>query len=289
MHGTCRARPHPPRSHTPRTRLALPRTQPAEAEGVKLGDRLLSIDGHSLAGKRIRDVFAERIAAGEWPAARHELVLLRVGAAPICRPFWMRDDDEEEDEDEEDRDEEEDEEEEEEEEEVVEAFTGGAGPLTPAASAAASDEEGGEEGNVTPLAPPLPPPRRRDRPQPPKIVSLPPPPPPRRCVLDDDDDDLFAAESDGEARARARWSSQDWLARQVAAVESLPEHLCPDSPFPLPRPASPATPPTPTTPPPAGKRSSSFQRLRRLTATKLRSDRGIRGTGVRPRSIVYEC
>ena len=71
--------------------------------------------------------------------------------------------------------------------------------------------------------------------------------------------------------ARARWSSQDWLARQVAAVESLPEHLCPDSPFPLPRPASPATPPTPTTPPPAGKRSSSFQRLRRLTATKLRS------------------
>ena len=42
------------------------RVQPAATKGVRLGDKLLSIDGHSLGGRRIRDVFAEDIAAGQW-------------------------------------------------------------------------------------------------------------------------------------------------------------------------------------------------------------------------------
>ena len=72
--------PSPPRPSHPHARLRS-RVQPASAKDVRLGDRLLSIDGHSLAGRRIRDVFAEDIAAGQWPAARHELVLQRGAAA----------------------------------------------------------------------------------------------------------------------------------------------------------------------------------------------------------------
>ena len=68
-------------SRLPSPSLVAP-TQPAEAKGVQVGDLVLTIDGHSLAGQRIRDVFAERIAAGQWPAARHVLVLLRGAATP---------------------------------------------------------------------------------------------------------------------------------------------------------------------------------------------------------------
>lgn len=82
----------------PRGPSHVPSVQPAAANGVRVGDKLLSIDGHDIAGRRVRDVFAASIAAGEFPAARHELVLQRLSVSAeeheqmeeMARVEWMK-------------------------------------------------------------------------------------------------------------------------------------------------------------------------------------------------------